>query len=245
MAVPFENMDQHTHPAHEDTPLIPRRSQENLPSLDVVKSLEKIVKRNRGGFCFELNLSFNWLLSSLGYSTRIALADVSCNQEVPAHVVILVDDLMDVPILVDVGFGDPGVCDVLLPIHLDDEKEDFHGDLFEFTKDEETDRFDTALYRTRVNFPDVKEPMYRFCIGDDMDMTAAEFQAGLERVLNVSPTFNEKRICVLSNSRGHVTLGRDYVKWVERGETIKKIDLPTETAWRNALMEYFDITLTP
>eukprot|EP00584_Thalassiosira_punctigera_P022243 CAMPEP_0172556924 /NCGR_PEP_ID=MMETSP1067-20121228/70206_1 /TAXON_ID=265564 ORGANISM="Thalassiosira punctigera, Strain Tpunct2005C2" /NCGR_SAMPLE_ID=MMETSP1067 /ASSEMBLY_ACC=CAM_ASM_000444 /LENGTH=258 /DNA_ID=CAMNT_0013345861 /DNA_START=75 /DNA_END=851 /DNA_ORIENTATION=- len=243
MAIPFENMDQHEHPAHEGTPLIPRRKK--LPSLDVFQSLNKIVNRNRGGFCFELNFSFNWLLSSLGYNTRIALADVSCNQIVPAHVVILVEDLMDVPVLVDVGFGTPGVCNVPLPIQFNASKEDLHGDKFEFKRDDGTDRFDTALYRTRISMPDVEEPMYRFCVTDNMEMTAAEFRDGLDRVLTTSPTFNEKRLCVLSNSRGHTTLGRDYIKWVEKGSVIRQVELPHETAWRVALVDHFGIILTP
>lgn len=248
MSVPFENMDQHEHPSHGDTPLIPRRSNESLPSLDIVKCLDKIVNRNRGGFCFEVNLAFNWLLSSLGYNTRLALADVSCQQLVPGHVLILVDNLMKdsgIPILVDVGFGSPGVCDVILPIQCNAPKEDCHGDLFEFRSDNETDRFDIALYRTRVNDPDGKGPMYRFHIDDDIEVTASELLAGLDHVLNISPTFNEKRICVMSNTRGHIALGKDCVKWVEKGENVRQIELPTETDWRAALKEHFGITLIP
>jgi len=183
----------------------------------------------------------------LGYNTRIALADVSCNQPVPAHVVILVEDLIDVPVLVDVGFGTPGVCNVLLPVKfgVDATKEDLHGDKFEFRRDDRTDRFDTALYRTRIDNPEVEEPMYRFSITDDLENTASEFQEGLDRVLTTSPTFNGKRLCVLSDSRGHITLGRDYVKWVEKGVAVRRIELPDETAWRAALLEHFGIFLTP
>jgi N-hydroxyarylamine O-acetyltransferase len=251
VTVPFENMDQHEHPPHEEyeTPLIPRRNK--LPSLDVTRSLEKIVFQNRGGFCFELNFSFRSLLSSLGYTTRLALADVTCDQPVPGHVVILVDGLMDVPVLVDVGFGDPGVCNVLLPVKYNSPKDDSHGDSFEFHIDDLTDRFDTRLCRTRVSNSAKdgsgcdEEKMYRFKLDDDMEMTAAEFYEGLDRVLTTSPTFTGKRICVLSNSGGHVTLGRDYIKWVEKGESVRQIELPNETLWRAALKDHFGITLNP
>ncbi|KAL7525130.1 hypothetical protein ACHAXR_000869, partial [Thalassiosira sp. AJA248-18] len=257
--VPFENMDQHEHPSHGDTPFIQKRTKEHLPSLDVTKTLQKIVYRKRGGFCFELNFSFRWLLASLGYSTRLALADVACNQPVPGHVVILVDNLMnanengidiensDVPILVDVGFGTPGVCNVILPIHYNSPREDTYGDTFEFHSSNQhinvdnasdddvlAQRFDTMLCRTRVGCPDV-EKMYRFRLDDDMEMIASEFYEGLDCVLTVSPTFTGKRICVVSDSNGHVTLGKDYIKWVERGEVVSRIELTTETAWRNAL----------
>ena len=249
VTVPFENMDQHEHPSHEETPLIPRRNK--LPSLDVTRSLEKIIFHNRGGFCFELNFSFRSLLSSLGYTTRLALADVACDQPVPGHVVILVDGLMDVPVLVDVGFGDPGVCDVLLPVKHNSPKDDSHGDLFEFHIDDLTDRFDTRLCRTRVSNSAKdgsgcdEEKMYRFKLDDDMEMSAAEFYEGLDRVLTTSPTFTGKRICVLSNSGGHVTLGKDYIKWVEKGESVRRIELPNETLWRAALKDRFGITLNP
>ena len=264
MTVPFENMDQHEHPSHRDTPLIPRKRPEELPSLNVYKSLEKIIFQNRGGFCFELNFAFRLLLSSLGYNTRLALADVACNQPVPGHVVILVDNVLDadgpgkvsVPVLVDVGFGDPGVCDVLLPMQYNTPKEDTHGDLFEFRVDDDSDsdRFDTQLCRTRIGVGETgtgpkvvgegENMMYRFRLNDDMEMTAVEFSEGLDRVLTTSPTFNGKRICVLSDSRGHVTLGKDYIKWVEKGESVKRIELPTETHWRAALKDHFEVTLT-
>lgn len=252
MTVPFENMDQHDHPAHgDDTPHIPRKTLQRLPSLDVTRSLEKIIDHRRGGFCFELNLAFHWLLSSLGYKSRLGLADVFCsNQPVPDHVIILVNNLMDndVPVLVDVGFGDP--CNVPLPIQCNvPPRQNVHGDLFEFKVDTRNDRFDTALYRTRyapaANKEEKEEPMYRFCINDDLEMTSLEFKKGLEKVLTTSPMFTEKRICVLKNSQGHVTLGKDYIKWVEQGETVKQMELPTETDWRTALQEHFGITLTP
>ena len=258
--VPFENMDQIEHPSHGDTPLIPRRSPKQLPSLNVYKSLEKIIFKKRGGFCFELNFTFRLLLSSLGYRTRLVLADVACSQPVPGHVVILVDDVLDmdeivnanVPVLVDVGFGDPGVCDVLLPVQYNVPKEDTHGDLFEFRMDNDadgSDRFDTQLCRTRIligakgEAEGEEEKMYRFRLDDDMDMAAAEFSDGLDRVLFTSPTFNGKRICVLSDNRGHVTLGKDYIKWVEKGESVKRIELPTETHWQAALKDHFGVTL--
>ena len=263
MTVPFENMDQHEHPSHRDTPLIPRKRTEELPSLDVYRSLEKIIFQKRGGFCYELNFAFRLLLSSLGYNTRLALADVACNQAVPGHVVILVDNVTDadadeigiekmsVPVLVDVGFGDPGVCDVLLPVRYNTPKEDTHGDMFEFhpDNDSDTDRFDTRLCRTRIGVGSKgegeAEKMYRFRLDDDMEMTAPEFAEGLDRVLTTSPTFNGKRICVLSDGRGHITLGKDYIKWVEKGESVKRIELPTETHWRGALKDHFKVTLTP
>jgi N-hydroxyarylamine O-acetyltransferase len=66
----------------------------------------KIVEARRGGFCFELNGAFGWLLSALGFDvTRVAGRMVSAI-EVPAnHHPLLVT--LDRPYLVDVGMGAP------------------------------------------------------------------------------------------------------------------------------------------
>jgi len=257
--VPFENLDLMTHPSGEFTgveslttvSLIERKAESDLPSLDVKRSLHKIVHRNRGGFCYEVNLSFCWLLHQIGFKARLALSDVSCKQEHPAHVVILVDGLMDIPILVDVGFGCPGVCDVILPLEYDTIYSDLHGDEFSFIPQASRlddyplheGRFDTILYRRRVDSPDEILPMYRFHSEDDLDNDALEFQRGLQYVLTTSTTFNEKRLCVISTERGHITLGSDYVKWVERWETVTEKHLPTEDDWRAALLNYFGVRL--
>ena len=247
--VPFENLDQHTHPADDSDDgkaiEIQRLPTNDLPSLDVEKTLHKICNKNRGGFCFELNICFAWLLRSLGFRVRLALADVSCTQAIPAHVVILVDDLLpESSVLVDVGFGTPGVCDVVLPLVHDKPKFDMHDDSFRFAACEEMNRFNTVLYRKRSdNIDGEEEPMYRFHSEDDMPDTADEFAKGLHRVLNDSPMFTGKRICVISTEGGHCTLGESYVKWVEKGSVVKTIEFQTETEWREALLDYFGVAL--
>ena len=53
-SVPYENLD----------------ILNNIPlSLEVPDLYDKIVTRHRGGFCFELNALFNWLLTSIGFET--------------------------------------------------------------------------------------------------------------------------------------------------------------------------------
>ncbi len=69
---------------------------------------EKIIRRHRGGFCYELNGSFAALLTSLGFdvrmlSARVARKSGSFNPEFD-HMALLVK-LKD-RWLVDVGFGD-------------------------------------------------------------------------------------------------------------------------------------------
>jgi len=70
---------------------------------------EKIVKRGRGGFCFELNGIFNWLLTSLGYNVRMVSAAVAA--PTPTGLSFPTDHLINLvtldgqQYLCDVGFG--------------------------------------------------------------------------------------------------------------------------------------------
>ena len=50
-------------------------------------------------------------------------------------------------------------------------------------------------------------------------------------------------LCVLAKADGHVMLGKDYIKTVERGVEVSRTTLSTEKAWRDALEANFGITL--
>jgi len=67
---------------------------------------EKITKRGRGGFCFELNYIFNWLLTSIGYNVRMVSAAVAA--PTPTGFSFPTDHLIN---LVTIG-SDEYLCDV-------------------------------------------------------------------------------------------------------------------------------------
>lgn len=99
--IPFENLD------------VIRR----VPIyLNLHSIYDKIVLRNRGGYCYELNGLFHWLLEQLGYDASLIAATVYRPNgrwaKPETHAAILVQ--MDEPYLVDVGFGDS----TILPIPL-------------------------------------------------------------------------------------------------------------------------------
>lgn len=110
-SVPFENLAIVGHP-HEDAP-------GPGVSLFLPDLYEKIVRQNRGGFCFEVNGLFNWLLGALGYDVdRCAARVVSDADSVgrpPANHHTTVVHL-DRRYLVDVGTGTP---QVRVPVPLD------------------------------------------------------------------------------------------------------------------------------
>jgi N-hydroxyarylamine O-acetyltransferase len=101
IAVPFENLD-----------VFHRRS----VSTDPVTSIDKIVDRRRGGWCFELNGSFGWLLSRLGYDVTYASCRVHDDGVWGPDLdhCALVVRLDGERWFVDVGFGDN--CMVPVPL---------------------------------------------------------------------------------------------------------------------------------
>ena len=97
LSVPFENLDQHAHPvAPPCHPAVPRHNVWEHPTrVGVARSVQKLVDYRRGGFCFEGNLAFCWLLRQFYGDVRLSLAQSHnpTNPElwnVPSHVVLLV-----------------------------------------------------------------------------------------------------------------------------------------------------------
>lgn len=107
-SVPFENLSQHVHPASSDG-AFPAVPVSDLPTLDVDRTLRKIVDDRRGGFCWEINVAFRWLLTNLGYAVRFGNCNVATpDGPVPGHLCLFVDGLREDEraLHVDPGFGD-------------------------------------------------------------------------------------------------------------------------------------------
>ncbi|MBO0728947.1 MAG: arylamine N-acetyltransferase [Acidimicrobiaceae bacterium] len=99
--VPFENLS-----IHLGEPI----------RLDEDALIDKIVTRQRGGFCYELNGAFAALLSALGFEVTLLAARVFSGNTVGPpfdHLVLRVD--ISEPWLADVGFG----RHTLWPLRLD------------------------------------------------------------------------------------------------------------------------------
>jgi N-hydroxyarylamine O-acetyltransferase len=90
-AVPFENLS-----IHLGEPI----------ALDEAALFEKVVRRRRGGFCYELNGAFAALLTSLGFTVSLFAARAAGREGLGPpfdHLALRVD--AESPWLVDVGFG--------------------------------------------------------------------------------------------------------------------------------------------
>lgn len=90
-SVPFENLDVYHRRGVQTT---------------VDWSIPKIVDRRRGGWCFELNGAFGWLLEQLGYRVRRLAATVLSGNISPLPTHLTLEVTLDRRYLVDVGFGD-------------------------------------------------------------------------------------------------------------------------------------------
>ncbi|RZA06365.1 MAG: arylamine N-acetyltransferase [Proteobacteria bacterium] len=100
MAIPFENIDPFLH---------------QTVSLDALALEEKLLRRNRGGYCFELNGLFLAALNDFGFNARPLLARVLLGNASPGpctHQLSLVFVEGEYWIA-DVGFGGPGLRDPL------------------------------------------------------------------------------------------------------------------------------------
>ncbi len=102
--VPFENLD------------IVAGVERSLATAAVV---QKVALEGRGGFCYELNEAFRWLLSDLGYTVRRIEARVwqadAQRFGAPFDHLALVVTLPEGDFLVDVGFGDGQRLPLRLP----------------------------------------------------------------------------------------------------------------------------------
>ena len=118
LTVPFENLD-----------VFHRRG----VATDVAWSLPKVVERRRGGWCFELNGAFGWLLRELGYDVDYVSCQVFGDDGLgPAldHCALFVH-LDGHRWFVDVGFGD--CC--MVPVRIEDGEHDAAPRRVRFTID--------------------------------------------------------------------------------------------------------------
>lgn len=106
-AIPFENVD-----------VLASRT----PSLDPAELEDKLVRRRRGGYCYEQNLLLMMALRALGFTVRPLLARVRFRRPPGAvmprtHLLLLVE-IEGRPFIADVGFGGLGLLEPL-PLEAD------------------------------------------------------------------------------------------------------------------------------
>lgn len=136
--IPFENLD-----VIRKVPIY----------LNLESIYDKLVNQRRGGYCYELNGLFCWLLQQIGFDAKMISATVmkpdGSYAKSDTHAAIIVE--LDAPYLVDAGFGDSTISPIPLggERHTDNSGtyriDEVEEDIYELTR--ENEREEKVLYR--------------------------------------------------------------------------------------------------
>jgi N-hydroxyarylamine O-acetyltransferase len=212
--VPFENLDIHLG---------------NRVSLDTEDLFDKVVRRARGGFCYELNGLFAVLLEELGHTVTRLAARVHGGERLGPpydHLVLLVDGRW----LVDVGFGDHSHYPLDFGSRAD--QEDPAGRfLLADTPDGDVDVLRDG------------KPQYRL---ETRPRTLDDFAATCWfQQTNPDSHFTRKTVCTLLTATGRVTISDRTLIVTTTGGERTETALDTGTALLSAYREHFGIGLPP
>jgi N-hydroxyarylamine O-acetyltransferase len=218
MSVPFENLS-----IHAGEPIV----------LDDELLFAKVVLRRRGGFCYELNGLFAWLLRSLGFRVTMLAAEVmNARGEwgLPFdHMALLVT--LEERWLVDVGFGES----FIEPLRFEPHLEQMQG-RYLYRLEPDGARF--LVMRRDEDAP--WKAQYRF------DLTPYEYADYEEmcRYHQTSPDshFTRGRICSLATREGRVTLSGTRLI-VRTDDWRQEWELANERNYAAALRDRFGIVL--
>ena len=206
-------------------------------TLEPERFYEKIVRSCRGGFCYELNGAFAWLLTGLGFradllSARVANEQGALSEEFDHLALRVVGREGEGAWLADVGFGDNflGPLQLISGVEQKDSVADFRlTDIDERWQLER--RQPDGSWRLVYDFsPQPRE------LGEFADKC---------RYHQTSPKshFTRNRICSLATPDGRVTLSGMQLIITSQGMR-REQGLASEEDWRSTLREHFGIVLS-
>jgi len=216
--VPFENLD-----IHRGKKIVLEESQ----------IYKKIVGRGRGGFCYELNGLFCWLLRSLGFSVSLVSSQVYRPAEerfTPEfdHMVLLVD--LEKIYLVDVGFGDTFRKPIAMP---DGIVEDIGGRYRVRPIGAARDRY-VLQKQDKDNWQHVYCFTKRPRVISDFEEMCTFNQTSPES------HFTQEVICTIATKNGRVSLSEGFLT-ITDGRSKRKINVISDEDFRQKLRDYFGI----
>ncbi|HJR81069.1 MAG TPA: arylamine N-acetyltransferase [Anaerolineales bacterium] len=198
---------------------------------------DKIIVQKRGGFCYELNGLFSWLLTQLGFDVTYLNARVYNRQGQLGidfdHLALLVQiPQQDRRWLADVGFGDS----FNEPLDFEEQGEQVQG-LRSYRLEQVQDGFVTW----RKNYDGIWERQYFFDLNPHK--FPEEYEAGcLYHQTSPMSSFTRGSIISRATPEGRVSLEEGYLILTKNGQrTERKIENKEE--YDRLLKQYFDITL--
>ena len=219
LAVPFENLS-----IHSGEPIV----------LDDDALFAKIVNRNRGGFCYELNGLFAALLRALGFEVSMLSAQVASAEGIYGpdfdHMTLMV--MLAERWLVDVGFGDS----FLRPLPLDEQSEQVQGH-----RAYSIGREDEYLVLMKRSNDDQWQKQYRFTLKPYRYPDYAE----MCRYHQTSPQshFTKERICSQATPEGRISLSGLRLIQTAGAKRQERI-LTNEEEYATTLHDQFGIVMT-
>lgn len=217
LRVPFENLD-----IHLGRPI----------QLDEVHLYDKITNQRRGGFCYELNGLFAWMLRGLGFQVDLLSAEVFDDGVYsPEYDHLVVRVRLEEDWLADVGFGDSFVR----PLNLFDDGEQIQRDTV--YRIEHSSNYRILL---KQDGGGNWQPFYRFTL----EPRKLSDYKGRCRYHQTSPEshFTQKRLCTRLTPAGRITL-RDKRLIVTENMQKNETPIMDEREYLKALDEHFGIQL--
>lgn len=219
LSIPFECLD-----IHLDTPI----------SLNLEDLFEKVIIKERGGFCYELNFLFYNLLLELGYDCKIIAARIIKDNGTVGpefdHMAVIVSFEDDW--LVDVGYGDL----FIEPIKISDghTKKDWFRS-YRIDQLEET-RFMLSESSNGLEF----KPRYEF---SPKSRVVEEFyDQCFFKQSSKDSHFVKNKICTKPTLKGRATLLNDRLI-IKRNQERAEYSVDSESAYRQILQDTFGIKL--
>ena len=222
LTVPFENLDIGLH-----RPIL----------LDEKSLWDKLITHKRGGFCYELNGLFAWLLKEVGFDVTYFNARV-CSQKDNTfgmdfdHLTLMVRIPHEsTRWLVDVGFGDS----FTQPLNIDDTNEQVQG-----LRGYWLEPSNNGYQLWQRNYDGSRERQYFF------DLTPRHFpdeylDACLYHQTSPESMFTRKRIITRLMADGRISLDDEKLIITTNGErTTQEVKEEERTS---LLKKYFDVTL--
>src|SRR6188474_3001225 len=212
MAVPFENLD-----IHLGVPI-----ELSLPAF-----YEKIVRRLRGGFCYELNGLFGWLLEQLGFRVSLLSARVVSSGTLSPefdHLTLLVES--EARWIADVGFGEWSIEPLVIEAGFEHDQD---GGGYSIVGE-------AGSWTVRKGNEGVWDPQYVFSLTphriEDFDARCRFHQSSPDS------HFTRKPVCSLATPDGRITLsGKRLI--VSSGGRREEREVEAAEAYRSVLSREF------
>ena len=216
--VPFENLDIYY---------------KRVFDLEIKRIYEKIIIDRRGGFCYELNLLFNWLLREIGFSSRIIASRIFDEQGILGpkfdHMSIYVKTKKK--FLVDVSYGDL----FIIPIEIKSGIQYDGRNYFQVDKMIENDYL-LSMSSDGLDFQ--KKYIFNLDVVNAADFNTICF----DKQTNPNSYFVKNIVCTKPTQTGRVTIFNN--RFIEKNNELR-IETPIQGQenLKNYLWDKFEITV--